>query len=338
MKLATAPGAAMAAEINEQPAGYARLLAEGLTGIAEVRRRMQDYAPRFVVLAARGSSDHAALYGKYLVEIHAGLPAGLASLSSLTLYGARQDLRGVLFLAVSQSGGSPDLIESIQRAREFGALTVALTNTPASALAQAAECHVDLLAGVERAVAATKTYSAELLALYLLIVGDGAAHAVPEAAARTLELGFHARTAAERYRFAPYLSTTARGYSYATAAEAALKLMETSYLPAQAFSAADLLHGPLAMIDTHLPVIAVTAGAAAGRAMQPVIERLTATGADVLEVGSAHGLPLVTDGVPDELLPLLDILPLQQLAHSLAIARGVDPDQPRGLSKVTQTW
>lgn len=333
---ATGPGAAMSAEIDEQPTVLARLL-DAARDIAAVRARILAGRPRFVVFAARGSSDHAALYGKYLVETRLGLAAGLASPSSLTLYDARQDLREVLFVAVSQSGGSPDLVESAERARDFGAFTVAVTNTPDSALAQAAHICVDILAGTERAVAATKTYTAELLALYLLLAA-GSAAAVPDAAARTLAMSDHARDAAERYRFARHLTTTARGYSYATAREAALKVMETSYLPAQAFSAADLLHGPLAMIDAKLPVIALTGGAVAGQAMRPVIERLVDAGADVLEVGGPGGLPIADDALPEELLPIIDVLPMQVLACRLAVARGLDPDRPRGLSKITQTW
>src|SRR5664279_2561580 len=162
------PGALMAAEIAEQPTVLARLLDEGTTEIAGVRARIEAYRPRFVLIAARGTSDHAALYGKYLVEVRMQLPAGLASPSTLTIYRARPDLSGVLFLAVSQSGGSPDLLGSVEAARACGALTVAVTNDPSSPLAQAAEHHIDVRAGTERAVAATKTYTAELLALYLL--------------------------------------------------------------------------------------------------------------------------------------------------------------------------
>jgi glucosamine--fructose-6-phosphate aminotransferase (isomerizing) len=298
-----------------------------------------------VIIAARGTSDHAALYAKYLAEIRLGRPAGLASPSSLTVYGARPDLADVLFLAVSQSGGSPDLIDSVVAAGECGALTVAVTNAPDSELAAAARVHVDIRAGVERAVAATKTYTAELIALHQLLVGDDAhgasalAAALPDAAERTLALGRAAvAAAADRYRYTARLVTTARGYSYPTAREAALKLMETSYVSAQAFSGADLLHGPLAMIDADVPVVAVTSGGRGGDAMAPVIERLRESGADVLTVGPADGLPLATDGIDEELLPILEILPLQQLAWQLALNRGEDPDRPRGLSKVTKTW
>ncbi|MEP6852248.1 MAG: SIS domain-containing protein [bacterium] len=338
-------GSLMAAEVAEQPAVLGRLLTEGAADIAAVRGQIGRRAPRFVLIAARGTSDHAGLYGKYLAEIRMGLPAGLASPSTMTVYGSRPDLSDVLFLAISQSGGSPDLVDSVAAARSCGALTVAVTNNVDSPLATAAELEIDVRAGHERAVAATKSYTAELLALYLLLAGgdpggQGAAEsaaALPDAAAATLA-GSAAITAAARYRFVDHLVTTARGYSYPTAREAALKLMETSYLGAQAFSGADLLHGPMAMIGPDVPVLAVTSAGRGGAAMAPVLDRLQQIGADVLQIGPPSGLPLVTEGVPEELLPVLEILPLQQLAWRLALDRGGDPDAPRGLSKVTETW
>jgi glucosamine--fructose-6-phosphate aminotransferase (isomerizing) len=246
-------------------------------------------------------------------------------------------MRGVLFVAVSQSGGSPDLVESMDVARACGALTVAVTNNPDSALANAAEHHVQVHAGPERAVAATKTYTSELLALYLLLVGGDAA-GLPDAAARTLDHGARAYAAAERYRLVDRLVTTARGFSYPTAREGALKLMETSYVAAQAFSGADLLHGPLAMLGPDVPVIAVTTTGRGATALTPVLERLAGAQVDVLQVGPADGLPVTLDGIDESLAPVLEILPLQQLAWRLALDRGGDPDRPRGLSKVTETW
>jgi glutamine---fructose-6-phosphate transaminase (isomerizing) len=331
------PGALMAAEIAEQPDVLARLLRDGSAAIADVRSRIEAHEPRFVILAARGTSDHAALYAKYLVEVCSQLPAGLASPSTLTLYGARPDLSQVLFVAISQSGTSPDLVGSLEAARECGALTVAVTNSRESPLAQAASHHVDILAGPEQAVAATKTYTAQLLALYLLLVG-GDASAVPDAAEQTLALAEFPLAAAGRFRYAQGLVTTARGFSYATARETALKVMETSYLSAQAFSGADLLHGPMAMVDTKTPVVAVMSRGKGGAAMTPVVERLELAGADVLRVGSAEGLPLQLNGVAEELQPVLEILPLQQMAWRMALDRGLDPDRPRGLAKETKTW
>jgi len=331
----------MAAEIAEQPAVLARVL-ENAPAITEAARRIAASGPRFVLIAARGTSDHAGLYAKYLAEVAMQLPSGLVSPSSLTVYGAAPNMTDVLFLAVSQSGRSPDLVDSLVVARERGALTVAVTNAPDSPLAQAAEISVDVKAGPELAVAATKTYTAELLALNLLLAGEAAASSaagVPEAAARTLALTDDAALSqlANHFHDRARIVVTARGYSYATAREAALKLMETSYLSAQAFSGADLLHGPLAMIDATVPVIAVTSPGLGGQAMAPVLERLAQLDTRVLRVAPDGELPIAAAGVPEQLLPILEILPLQRFAWQLALARGGDPDRPRGLSKVTET-
>jgi glucosamine--fructose-6-phosphate aminotransferase (isomerizing) len=342
----------MAADIDEQPAGYERLLSDEYAApIARVAATIAERRPRHVVFTARGTSDHAALYGAYLAEIRLGLPAGLASPSAVTLFGARPDLSDALVVGVSQSGGSPDLAEVLRSARDSGALTLAVTNAPDSPLAGTAELSVDIAAGHERAVAATKTYTAELLALLLLVEGirsgDGtlpdderrALAALPELAARTLA-DPTATELAPRYRFAGQLVTTGRGYAYPTAREAALKLMETSYLPALAFSGADLLHGPLAMTDPDVPVLAVVGSGPGGQAMREVLPRLGERRADVVVVGSAEVEGATRLGVPEvdeRYAPLLDILPLQRLALALALTRGEDPDAPRGLKKVTAT-
>lgn len=286
------PGEHMAAEISEQPAVLAGLV-ERQAGIAEVAERISQNPPRFALLAARGSSDHAALYAKYLIEVLLGLPAGLVSPSTATLYGARPDLRDVLFVTVSQSGGSPDLIEVTEAARRQGALTVSVTNTLDSPLRAAAELGVDIGAGVEKAVAATKTYSATLLALYLFIDairgGKGAdAEKLGELAQQTLDGAAEGvQRAVDRYRFVDRVLTTGRGYSYATALEGSLKLAETSYLAARAYSGADLLHGPVAAVDGETAVLAVTSAGQGGHAMAEVLDAVSKRGADVLAVGSA---------------------------------------------------
>jgi glucosamine--fructose-6-phosphate aminotransferase (isomerizing) len=346
-------GEGMAADIAEQPAGYARLLTgEPAAAIAEVAQAVAQRRPRHVMFVGRGTSDHAALYGAYLTEIRLGIPAGLASPSAITLYGARPDLADALVIGVSQSGGSPDLTGVLKVARESGALTVAVTNNPGSPLVDAAELAIDVDAGHERAVAATKTYTAELLALLLLIegirAGDGVLPADERAALEKLpQLAEEVLTdtgadeLARRYRFASRMVTTGRGYAYPTARETALKLMETSYLPALAFSGADLLHGPLAMTDPDVPVLAVVGSGPGGKAMSDVVNRLAERRADVVTIG-ATDVPgasgrLAVPGVDERYAPLLDILPLQKLALALALARGEDPDAPRGLKKVTTT-
>jgi glucosamine--fructose-6-phosphate aminotransferase (isomerizing) len=337
----TAPGALMAAEIAEQPAVLADLLAAP-EALLETGARIAAARPRFVLIAARGTSDHAALYAKYLAEVRMQLPVGLASPSALTIYRAAPDMRDVLFIAVSQSGRSPDLVESLSIARARGAMSVAVTNDLDSPIAHAAEHAVGIQAGAERAVAATKTYTAELLALHLLLSGPEAAREaapIPEAAAATLALTPEERLAghAAHLRRTERIVITARGYSYATAQEAALKLMETSYVSAQAFSGADLLHGPLAMIDASVPVIAISSPGRGGEAMRPALERLATLDTHILLVGADGDLPIAAGAIPEHLLPILEILPLQRLAWRVALDRGVNPDRPRGLSKVTQT-
>lgn len=343
-------GEYMAAEIAEQPVVFARILSEGAAAIAAVARAVRARRPRFAVFVARGTSDHAALYAKYLTETRLGLPAGLASPSTITVYGAHPAMADVLAVGVSQSGASPDLVESLTRMRAGGAITLAITNTPDSPLAQAAEFHLPVLAGLERAVAATKTYTAQLLTLALLVemlaggdMPEGATR-LPERARAALAGEAAVAVLAVRYRFAEQIVTTARGYNHATALEAALKLMETSYLVAHAFSAADLLHGPLAMISRGFPVVAVVPHGPGGDALRPVLARLAERGADMLIVGDgeaarafgAASLPLPDPG-PEPLSPLLTILPLQQFAWHLARVRGEDPDAPRGLDKITET-
>ncbi|MFC6091910.1 SIS domain-containing protein [Saccharothrix lopnurensis] len=341
------PGAHMAAEIAEQPRVFADLVARRHE-IASVAEVISARRPRFVLLAARGSSDHAALYAKYLTEVLLQLPAGLVSPSTATLYGAQPDLRDVLVVSVSQSGGSPDLLEVTESARARGALTVAVTNTASSPLNGAAELSVDVGAGVERAVAATKTYSATLLALYLLVDairgGNGAAAgALGDQAAATLEQSSDAvAEAVRRYRFVDRVLTTGRGYSLPTALESALKLAETSYLAARAYSGADLLHGPVAAVDAETAVLAVTSTGRGGDAMHDVLDAVHGRGADVVAVGSgadkvSAALRIPVAETAEEVAPILEVLPVQRVAHGLSLARGGDPDSPRGLNKVTRT-
>lgn len=342
-------GEHMRAEIEAQPAVFARILREGRPVIAEVARHIAARDPRVVLFVARGTSDHAALYAKYVAETHLGLPCGLVSPSTATVYDTRPRMHGVLYVAVSQSGGSPDLLEPLVRARHAGAITLAVTNAPRSALAEAAEFHLDILAGEERAVAATKSYTAELLTLYLLFASlagtiDPSADTLPVRARLVLEAGQRAADLAVRYRFAEQLVLLSRGYNYATAREAALKLMETSYLVAHGFSAADFVHGPIAMIQHGFPVVAIAPAGHAGTALQPVLGRLHDLGADTLVIGAPDAAEQGTVGLPlpdlgsEALSPLLLIIPVQLFAWHLALIRGYDPDQPRGLRKVTETW
>ncbi len=345
----TALGRTMAGEIAEQPAVYRRILTDGRHGIAEVAAAVERRRPRFVLFLARGTSDHAALYAKYLVETRLGLPAGLMSPSTSTVYQSRQKLDGVLLIAISQSGSSPDLVLPAERARSAGAVTVAVTNAPGSPLAEVVEFHIDVMAGQELAVAATKSYTAELLTLYLLIESlagrDGVdADDLPSRAQIVLEREMELSRIATRYRFAEQILVTSRGYNFPSALETALKIVETTRIPAYGFSAADLMHGPNAMVDRGFPVIAIVPAGGTAGAMRPVLQELAGRAADVLLLGNGdapemNGLRLDIGSLdPEHLAPLLTILPMQQFALHLARQRGFDPDRPEGLHKVTRTF
>ena len=344
------PGRIMSGEMAEQPGVLRRILDRGAPEIRAVAAEIAAKNPRFVLLTARGTSDNAALYAKYLLEIRLGLPCGLASMSTTTAYGAKPDLRDVLVITVSQSGGSPDLVASTRAAREAGAITLAVTNNPDSPLAAVSEHHIDILAGPEKALPATKTYTASLLSLYLFVEGlrggDGSAAAIlPELAEAVLARKDEIKGLASRYRFAERMVITSRGYGYPTAKESRPEADGDELHPRSSrYSGADLLHGPLAMVDNISPVIAVVTDGRGGEALQPVLDRLRGRGADLFVVGpkaqveaASAGFVLPTAGVAEEVQPILEILPLQLLAYEVTIARGQDPDAPRALAKVTET-
>ena len=308
---------------------------------------------RFVLYAARGTSDNAAVYGKYLATILAGLPAGLAVPSAATVYGAAIDFRDCLVVGISQSGETPDVAEYVAQARAAGAYTLAITNDAGSLLARAAHGTLATGAGRERAVAATKTYTSQLAALALFwaawtgeerltaaLAGD-----VPAAMAAALGVEEKIIEVAARLSHADRLLVTGRGYNYATALETALKVKETCYLAAMPFSAADLMHGPIAVVEPRYPVLLF---AAPGRTLGGMLEleaelrrrdaeTFVVAGAGTAVPAPATVIPLPLD-LPEELTPLVTALPGQLLALHLSLARGLDPDTPRGLSKVTRTY
>ena len=342
---APGPGHVMRAEIHQQPSRWASFLREAAGSLTEARRLL-DSGPRFVLFVARGTSDNAALYGSYLVQTTLSLPTGSASPSATTLYGARPDMRDVLVVAISQSGQSPDLLAFAEMARSNGAKVLAITNAGDSPLAAAAHVCLDVTAGPERAVAATKTYTGQLLALLALLgPADGreSLQGLPAAAERVLSGAAEpVRSLAARYRYATRAVVAARGYSSASARETALKMAETAYLSAHGYSAADLLHGPMAMLDEMVPLLlfASTGPDAAQMGDLLRLARDRRVEVDVIGDGSVPGgtLPaLLPAGLSPQVRPLLEILPAQLLAADLAVSRGYDPDSPRGLKKVTQT-
>ena len=336
-------------EIREQPDVLDELLQEGWGSVHAAARTLREQGFRFVMIAARGTSDNAALYAKYLFEVRLGVPTALASPSTFTLYGRTMNLQDVLVIGVSQSGESKDVLEVVRKARELGARTLSITNEETSSLAESADHHLFLHAGNEESVAATKTYTAELLTLYLLVAAldgaeqpDPATTQLPQQARRVLETGWEG---VSRYRYADYMTTVSRGYNFATAKEAALKLMETTYIVAEAFSAADLRHGPIAMIGRDFPVVAIAPPGKAQPGMSSLVENLGERGAELVVISDddsmldkASAKYAISDSIPEELSPVLYAIPIQLLAENLARLKGLNPDAPRGLSKVTETW
>lgn len=353
-------------EILEQPAVAAGLLETGLPLIEAIARAIRSREIEFVMIAGRGTSDHAGVYAQYIFGTRNDLPVALAAPSLLSIYRARPRLRRALVIGISQSGRSPDVVGVVEEGRRQGALTLAVTNDGSSPLAAAAEWVIDIAAKPERAVAATKTYTAELLALALLstVLRDGAAAArdtlarVPAAMRAALDVEADAERAAARLREMSACIVLGRGYEYATALEWALKLKELTYVFADAYSAADFQHGPIAVAEAGLPVLAVAPSGRARAGMLALLVRLhDELGATLLVVADRFdGLPAGTDvlgtstgrrpvdrradaiaGLPDWLMPIVSIIPAQLFTYHLALVRGGDPETPRSISKITLT-
>ena len=342
---------AMRAEIAQQPAALRATLDALLPRSGEAGALARDC--RQVLFIARGTSDNAAVYGGYLLQAHAGMLATLASPSIATEYHSRLDLSGVLAVALSQSGETQEIVETLAWAGDCGARTVAITNGGAgSALARAADLAFVTQAGPEHAVPATKTFTTQLAALAVLAIGLGAGldtgllRAAPDEIERMLARGLD--TALEPIvaglAGAVGVVVSGRGHAYAAALELALKLKEACYLHAMGLSWADLLHGPIAVVDAATPAIIVAADS--GPALPGSIElarRVVAAGAQAYAIGGGPGLAAASSlavpgpALPEWLAPLGLIVPGQLLTEALSRRLGIDPDSPRGLSKVTQT-
>ncbi len=338
-------------EIFEQPKVLERLFDEGRRAAEDAARAIQQFGPEWVLIAARGSSDNAARYAQYLLGAHNRLGVALAVPSLLTLYEAPPRLTRALTIGISQSGQSPDIVSVLRETRAQGGATLAVTNEPSSPLASTSDHTLPLRAGQEKAVAATKTYTTELFALAMLsaaLEGNAERWAelarVPAWVAEVIETSGDLAEQAARFQGVQRLVVLGRGFNYATAFEIALKLKETSYFVAEPYSVADLLHGPIAMIDRDFPVILV---APSGRSLADVpalLSLLEERSACVLAISDApevlsrvsSRIALPT-GVPEWLSPIVAVVPGQLFAGALALASGQDPDCPRGLSKVTLT-
>jgi glutamine---fructose-6-phosphate transaminase (isomerizing) len=339
----------MRAEIGEQPDAMARTLAALRPLVPELRALAE--GRRHVAFVARGSSDTAAVYGRYLCEVHAGRTGRLASPSVATLYRRRLDLDDTLVVCLSQSGATEEIVTTLRWARDCGARTVAVTNVAGSPLAGAADIALVTDAGNERAVPATKTYTCQLAALALLGAALGAADdplldelaRVPGEVERLLADPGDLDDAADAFAAVPRVVVSGRGYTLSTALELSLKLLETCYLPSLGLSQADLLHGPIAVVDdaTAALVVAPPSGP-----MLPGLSELAtrlAQRARVVAVlggdaaGAAARPALRGPDLPEALAPLALAAPGQLLVEAVARRLGIDPDAPRGLRKVTQT-
>ena len=342
----------MIQEIREQPLSLERTLEGGMRRAADFRKIVSRRRPRLIVLAARGTSDNAALFGRYLLEITTGIPVSLAAPSISTLYHARLDYREALVVAVSQSGESTDTNFLLERARAQGALTLGITNEPSSSLARLAEHLFPVLAGKERSVAATKTYTGQMLLLYLLAQALGGAihlpdlERIPEIVNSALRLEEEIREFSGRYRFMHHAVVVGRGLNYANAFEFALKLMETCYVVAERFSSADFLHGPIALVEPHFPVFAFAPPGVTWGSIGGTLKKLQALRAEVVAItdpgnrearGRATRVIRLPKRVKELLTPIPYIIPAQLFAACLAAHKGLDPDQPRTLRKVTLT-
>jgi glucosamine--fructose-6-phosphate aminotransferase (isomerizing) len=337
-------GQLMAREMAEQPARLSELIGR----FDEIAARVRTTAPdplHGITIVARGSSDHAAVYGRYLLEAATGKPVSLAAPSLHTLYGAHVDYRGQLVIAVSQSGATPEIVRTLEVLQDAEGRGLAITNDPDSALARTADATIELGMGEERAVPATKTVTGQFTAFAITACALGRApftrgdlRAVPDRVNEMLDDPAPVVAAAAQLAGASQLITVARGYLFATALETALKIKETCSLLADGYSAADLRHGPIAAVTRGLPVVAFCASGPARDDVVSLVGELRSRGASVLIVGCGETDDVPLPGsVPEPLAPIVAVVRGQQLAYELATALGVDPDSPAGLSKVTAT-
>jgi glucosamine--fructose-6-phosphate aminotransferase (isomerizing) len=353
---------AMRREIEATPDAVARLLADGGPEIERAASAIRAADPGWVSLVARGTSDHAAIHLRYLIETELGIPAGMAAPSTVTIYGAELRWRGGLVIAVSQSGRSPDLIAVVAAARAGGAVTVAIVNDARSPLAAAAEHVIDCRAGEERSVAATKSYVAQLAAGAALVALLAPSAALRDAMPRMPRLlGDALSVAADAiHDDAPIVAEFAasersivigRGFEYPTALETALKLKETSRLFAEGYSSADFSHGPVVLTGPEVPILAIRPDGRMGPLVDEGIVAALASGSAPWVIGGSGAVSGASDGldpdrvialplpadVPEGLASLATILPGQLLAEAVSRRRGYDPDAPPGLRKVTLT-
>jgi len=338
-------------EIHEQPEVLQKLLDSSHDAVQQLAKAVISRGIDHVVIAARGTSDNAGIYGKYILGAFNGLPVSLAAPSLYTIYQRPPKFGNALVLGISQSGKSPDIVAVLAEARRQGSLTAVITNSPGSDLAEECEHVIDLYAGEEKSVAATKTYTAELASIALLsaVLAPGQTllnelKMMPEAVAETLSMNAEIASVAPRYRYMESCVIIGRGYNYSTAFEMALKMKELAYSVVQPYSSADFLHGPMALIQEGFPVVILAPAGKMENVMGSFVHELNKHKAEVIaisDVGQILQMSKISLAlprtVPEWLSPLTTIVPGQLLSLHLAHERGFNVDSPRGLKKVTET-
>ena len=339
-------------EIFEQPERLASLLNNQKQIVLEIAKAIQARNVQYVFLAARGTSDNAGRYANYLWGAYNGLPLALATPSLFTYYQSPPRLQNALVVGVSQSGQSPDIVSVLEEGRKQNCLTIAITNVPDSPLAKAADFVLDIQAGAEKAVAATKTYTTELMAIAMLsaALSNSDAHwhqlaSVPKWAELSLALDESIAQMAQRYRYMSQCVVLGRGFNYATAFEWALKLKELTYIIAEPYSSADFQHGPIAMVEGGFPVMAVAPKGRVHDTMKEMLTRLRQQrNAEVVVISDdkdtlalAQSPIKLPPQMPEWLTPLVSIIPAQLFACHLTGVKGYDTESPRNITKVTET-
>lgn len=338
----------MLQEIEEQPDVLERTLAAERDKITRLGDFLRQKDIDLIILVARGSSDNASLFGRYLLEVTTGIPVSLSAPSVFTLYNAKLRLNRALVIGVSQSGEGADINQVLESAKRMGAFTLAVTNESESSMAKLADETLLIHAGREKSVAATKTYTGQMLHFYMLAssVGDRRLDyfKIPDLTRRALDLRAEVEQLVERYIFMDNCVVVGRGLNYGNSYELALKLMETCYVVAERFSSADFFHGPLAVVERRFPVILFAPKGVTQLGNIDLLTRLRGLKADTLSITndaeaaklSSRSL-LMPEEVDEFLTPIPFIVPAQLFAAYLSAAKGLDADTPRSLSKVTKT-
>ncbi len=338
-------------EILEQPVALERCHVKNVPVIKEIVQAVKSKNVKQVVLAARGTSDHAAVYGKYVIELLLGIPVSLAASSIFTIYQGNMNFENCLVIGVSQSGRAADVLEVMRNAKKNGAVTVGITNNAESDIALECEFFLNCEAGIEKSVAATKTFGTQIFLLAALAaewaentVLQEEIYQLPERLPQVFGVAEDIESKVERYRFINECFVLARGINYAISLEAALKIQETTYVRAKAFATSDFQHGPIAMLDRNIPAFIFAPDGPSLKDVTDMIEKMRkqdietiviSNRNDILEMGTtAFRIPETSN---DIISPFFNVIVAQMFACKLSLVRGLNPDNPRGLHKVTVT-